>query len=98
VDEPYPGLSCKDGALVSRGLWPYFIADLMSGGRFVSMPALIADDLWHMWILDAREYERFCRCAFGAFMHHAPATVFGENRKSNALHCVWWCCCKVREH
>jgi hypothetical protein len=46
------------------------------------MPSRVADDLWREFVLYAREYRRFCRSAFGAFMRHAPAIVLGENRKS----------------
>jgi hypothetical protein len=95
LSEHYPGLDRKDSALVSRGLRQFFIAYLMSGKRFVSMPSRVADELWHEFILYTREYQRFCRSAFGTFMHHTPATVLGENRKSNAgLRRVWWYCCK----
>jgi hypothetical protein len=37
--EHYPGVSCKDGALVSRSLRQFFIAGRMSGWRFVSIPS-----------------------------------------------------------
>jgi hypothetical protein len=95
LSEHHPGLDRKDTALVSRGLRQFFIAYLMSGKRFVSMPSRVADDLWHEFILHTREYQRFCRRAFGSFMHHMPATVLSENRKSNTgLRRVWWYCCK----
>lgn len=95
LGEHHPGLDRKDAALVSRGLRQYFIAYLMSGKRFVSMPSRVADDLWHEFILHTREYQRFCRRAFGSFMHHTPATVLSESRKSNTgLRRVWWYCCK----
>jgi hypothetical protein len=45
------GLERKDSALVSRGLRQFFIAYLMSGNRYVSMPSQVADDLWHEFIL-----------------------------------------------
>ena len=95
LSEHYPALSRKDAALVSRGLRQFFIAHLMSGRRFVSMPSRVADDLWHEFILYTREYQRFCRSAFGVFLHHMPAVVLSENRKSNeGLRRVWWYCCK----
>jgi hypothetical protein len=40
---------------------------------------------------NTREYDAFCRRAFGAFLHHTPAVVLGEYRKSNeGLRRVWW--------
>ena len=67
----------------------------MSGKRHVSMPSQVADDLWHEFILYTREYDAFCRRAFGGFLHHTPAVVLSEHRKSNeGLRRVWWYCCK----
>jgi hypothetical protein len=73
----------------------FFVAYLMSGKRHVSMPSQVADDLWHEFILYTREYDAFCRRAFGGFLHHTPAVVLSEHRKSNeGLRRVWWYCCK----
>lgn len=91
----HPHLIRKDCALVSRGLRQFFIAYLMSGRKFVSMPSVVADDLWHEFILYTREYQRFCRRAFGGFLHHTPAVVLSEEKKSNeGLRRVWWYACK----
>src|SRR6476661_3252245 len=85
----------KDSELVSRGLRQFFLAYLMSGKRHVSMPSQVADDLWHEFILYTRDYDAFCRRAFGGFLHHTPAVVLGEHRQSNeGLRRVWWFCCK----
>jgi hypothetical protein len=91
----HPGLTRKDCALVSRGLRQFFIAYLMSGKRHVSMPSVVADDLWHEFILYTREYQRFCRRAFGRFLHHTPAAVLGQEKKTNeGLRRTWWYACK----
>ena len=77
------------------GLRQFFLAYLMSGKRYVSMPSQVADDLWHEFILYTRDYDAFCRRAFGVFLHHTPAVVLSEHRKSNeGLRRVWWYCCK----
>ena len=96
LSEKHPGLARKDAALVSRGLRQYFIAYLMSGTKYVSMPSQIVDDLWHEFILYTREYHDFCRRAFGGFLHHTPAVVLNPaQRTSNAgLRRVWWYTCK----
>jgi hypothetical protein len=95
LEQRHPGFGRKDSALVSQGLRQFFLAYLMSGKRFVSMPSQVADDLWHEFILYTREYDTFCRRAFGGFLHHTPAVVLGPHRSHNAgLRRVWWYCCK----
>ena len=93
--ERHPHLTIKDCALVSRGLRQFFIAYLMSERKFVGMPSVVADDLWHEFILYTREYQRFCRRAFGSFFHHTPAAMFSRHDGTNeGLRRTWWYCCK----
>nr|WP_175368848.1 hypothetical protein [Tardiphaga robiniae] len=95
LEKHHAGLTRKDSALVSHGLRQFFVAHLMSGRRFVSMPSQVADDLWHEFILYTRDYDRFCRRAFGRFLHHTPAVMLTAHRKDNeGLRRVWWYCCK----
>lgn len=95
LEKHHPGFERKDSALVSRGLRQFFLAYAQSGRKFVSMPSQIADDLWHEFILYTREYQAFCRKAFGGFLHHAPAVVLSADRKNNeGLRRVWWHCCR----
>lgn len=95
LEKQHAGFERKDSALVSRGLRQFFLAYSRSGKRFVSMPSQVADDLWHEFILYTREYQTFCRKAFGGFLHHTPAVVLGADRKNNeGLRRVWWHCCK----
>ncbi len=90
-----PGLLAKDGQLVARALRQYFLAHMASGRQFVSMPSQVTDDLWHEFILYTRNYEDFCRRAFGRFMHHTPAVVLGKGEQGNVgLRRTWWFCCK----
>ncbi len=89
-----PGLTLKDCQLVSHGLRQFFLAHLKSGCRFVSMPSQVVDDLWHELILYTRNYDSFCRKAFGRFLHHTPAAVLSSNRQNNAgLRRCWWYAC-----
>lgn len=89
------GLPAKDGQLVARALRQYFLAHLASGRQFVSMPSQVTDELWHEFILYTRNYEDFCRRAFGRFMHHTPAVVLAKGQQGNAgLRRTWWFCCK----
>jgi hypothetical protein len=96
LERKHPGMARKDSALVSRGLRQFFVAYLMSGRKYVSMPSQVADDLWHEFILYTRDYQDFCKHAFGGFLHHTPAVVLADGqRSSNAgLRRVWWYACK----
>jgi hypothetical protein len=89
-----PELSLKDRALVARGLRQFFLAHHFSGGRFVSMPSQVADDLWHEFILYTKGYDAFCKQAFGRFLHHTPAVVLGTEQQNNEglRRCWYWCC------
>jgi hypothetical protein len=90
-----PELTLKDCQLTGQALRQFFLAHLKSGRRFVSMPSQLADDLWHEFILYTRNYEVFCRRAFGRFLHHSPAAVLGSSAQSNAgLRRVWWFACR----
>jgi hypothetical protein len=89
-----PALLRKEYELVARGLRQFFLAYLLGGRKFVAMPSQVADELWHEFILYTREYERFCRKAFGQFLHHTPAVVLSPDRRGNAgLRRCWWYCC-----
>lgn len=95
LSRKHPSLHRKETALVAHGLRHFFLAYLMSGRQFVSMPSQVADDLWHEFILYTREYKSFCDKAFGAFLHHTPAVALGENQKDDdGLWRVWWHCCR----
>lgn len=90
-----PELDVKQMQLVSRALRQFFLAHLLSGRQFVSMPSQVTDDLWHEFILYTRNYQEFCRRAFGRFMHHTPAVVLGRERQNNiGLRRAWWFSCK----
>jgi hypothetical protein len=93
-----PGLPAKDGQLVARALRQFFLTHLAARRQFVSMPSQITDDLWHEFILYTRNYEDFCRRAFGRFLHHTPAVALGQAQQGNVgLRRTWWYCCK-EEH
>lgn len=90
-----PEMTLKDCQLASQGLRQFFLAYLRSGGQFVSMPSQVADDLWHEFILYTKNYDAFCKQAFGRFMHHTPAVVLGTAAQANAgLRRCWWHVCR----
>lgn len=90
-----PALDLKQCQLVSLALRQFFLAHLKSGRQYVSMPSQAADDLWHEFILHTRNYEVFCRGAFGKFLHHTPAVAVGSSAAAHAgLRRCWWFACK----
>lgn len=92
----HPQLTLKDCQLVAQALRQFFLAHLASRLQQVSMPSQVTDDLWHEFILYTRNYEAFCRQAFGRFMHHTPAAAMGGQRRANAgLRRCWWHCCRA---
>ena len=87
-------LDLKGRQLVARALRQFFLAYLKGGRRHVAMPSQVTDDLWHEFILYTRNYQDFCRRAFGGLLHHTPAVVLGPDRQNNTgLRRVWWHAC-----
>jgi hypothetical protein len=80
----HPDLSLKDCQLVAQGLRQFFLAHLKSGKKYVSMPSQVVDDLWHEFILYTKNYQHFCRHAFGSFLHHTPAVVLNKGQQGGA--------------
>ena len=60
-----PALTQEQELLVQQGLQQYFRVCVMAGGKFVSMPSQVVDELWHEFILFTRQYERFCKQVLG---------------------------------
>ncbi|WP_028312005.1 glycine-rich domain-containing protein [Derxia gummosa] len=95
----HPQLDAQQRLQVERALRQFFLAYLRGGRRFVAMPSQAADDLWHEFILYTRNYDAFCRRAFGRFLHHTPAAVLGGGPKrsdAGLRHC-WRQACAL-EH
>ena len=88
-------LTLKDCQLVGKGLRQFFLAYHNSGYAYVSMPSQVVDDLWHEFILTTKDYEAFCKKAFGRFFHHTPAVVLKSASKSNeGLRRCWLNVCR----
>lgn len=93
--ERRPELAAKDHALVARALRAFFLVNLAAKGKFVSMPSQVVDELWHEFILFTRDYERFCRQAFGRFLHHTPAVAMSSaDASSGGLRRTFWLACR----
>ena len=90
-----PELGLKECQLTANALRQFFLAYLKSGRNYVSMPSQVADDLWHEFILFTRNYDAFCKGAFGGFLHHTPAVSVGSGSKADSgLHRTWWHACQ----
>ena len=93
--EKRPNLTLKEQQLVLRGLRKFFLCNLMAKGAFVSMPSKAVDDLWHEFILFTKHYDKFCKQAFGHFLHHTPAVVLSSQKVADdGLRRTWWFACK----
>lgn len=68
----HPQLQPKDIQLAARALRQFFLVHARAGGRVIAMPSMVADGLWHAFILDTRAYRTFCQAAFGSYFHHIP--------------------------
>lgn len=91
-----PDIAPEHYSLIHRALRDFFAAYLLSGGKPVSMPSQAADELWHEFILHTRNYEQFCRKAFGRFLHHTPAVALSRDYERNVgLRRVWRHTCKL---
>jgi len=44
-------------------------------------PAPLVDQVWHMHILDTRQYMKDCERIFGSYMHHSPSFDPDEDEK-----------------
>lgn len=89
-----PELASEQRAQVFDGLRDYFHLCNTAGQRMVAMPSQVVDDAWHEFILFTRQYELFCRHAFGRFLHHTPAEAMpSPTAASNGIKRAWRLAC-----
>ena len=90
----HPHISENDQLRVAQALRDFFVVRLRARGGLIGMPSRVVDDLWHQFILDTREYERFCKLAFGGFFHHLPAAANPPGKRMDAaLRTTWRYAC-----
>lgn len=60
--------------LVETGLrqWLRCCGAAMLDKQIIGMPSHAVDEAWHGFILCTARYARFCRVAYGKFLHHHP--------------------------
>lgn len=89
-----PELTAEQRAEVFAALSDYFVLCRRAGRRMVAMPSQAADDAWHEFILFTRHYDKFCRAAFGRFLHHTPAEAMqSPTQASEGLRRAWRLAC-----
>lgn len=89
-----PDLSAAQRAEIFAALVDYFQICRVAGRRMVSMPSQAVDDAWHEFILFTRHYDRFCRQAFGRFLHHTPAEAMrSPTEAGDGLRRAWRLAC-----
>jgi hypothetical protein len=68
----HPDWTAVDVAHALEQLREFFLACLATPGMTVRMTSKAADDAWHEFIVCTFDYQRFCRRAFGRYLHHKP--------------------------
>ncbi len=92
----HPELQEKEVKRVQQGMRQYFEICQRAKGRFVSMPSQVVDDLWHEFILFTRNYELFCRKAFGHYLHHTPVEAMASPTQATAgIRRTWFHACRM---
>lgn len=102
ICEHYPQLTEAQVGEVIHGLREYFQVCNLAGNDMVSMPSQAIDAAWHEFILFTRQYESFCRRAFGRFLHHTPAEAMRlPTRAQEGIKVAWERSCQregIRPH
>ncbi|WP_371324315.1 hypothetical protein VX159_01980 [Dechloromonas sp. ZY10] len=89
-----PELSATQRSEVFAGLHDYFLLCTQARRQMLAMPSQAVDDAWHEFILFTRQYEQFCRHAFGRFLHHTPAEAMTTpTQASESLRRSWGLAC-----
>ncbi len=89
-----PELDATQRAAVLDALLDYFIFCRQAGRRMLAMPSQAVDDAWHEFILFTRQYDAFCRHAFGYFLHHTPAEAMrSPTQATGGLKRAWRLAC-----
>ncbi|HEY9104484.1 hypothetical protein [Chitinimonas sp.] len=92
----YPMLDARGRKQVEQGLRQFFAISLLARGQRLGMPSQAVDMLWHEFILHTRNYQHFCRRAFGRFLHHTPAAgMAGAGQQRRAIRRSWQLSCRL---
>ncbi len=96
--DAHPALTQTQEHQVFEGLRQWFMVCNRAENRFVSMPSQVVDDAWHAFILFSRNYEHFCRKAFGRFLHHTPAEAMtDQTTATDGIKRTWRIACHLEK-
>ena len=74
VQQQYPHLTTEQVEHAFEQMRLYLEVCLVysspNSSRLVAMPSKLVDTCWHAFICETREYQAFCKTAFGGFLHH----------------------------
>lgn len=68
----YPHLPETDIQLAFDQLRIYFYLNWVHESKRIAMPSRLVDSCWHVFILDTRNYLKFCAVVFDKYLHHEP--------------------------
>ena len=92
----YPHLSNDDLTLVKRELKNYFKIKNIYKPKIFAMPSRVVDVAWHEFILHTRDYDWFCKQAFGHYFHHNPfSKEMSSKDMTESLQRTWVYSCKA---
>ncbi|GAB2198632.1 glycine-rich domain-containing protein [Sessilibacter sp. MAH4] len=84
LQQNYPHLTQQQTLLAEQGLRDYFELVIAAQQKSLAMPSQAVDHLWHEFILFTRNYEQFCKKAFGRFLHHTPTEAMTSPKAATA--------------
>lgn len=71
----YPHLREVDIQLAFDQLRIYFYVNWAYEAKRIAMPSRLVDCCWHAFILDTRNYIKFCEIVFDKYLHHEPPQI-----------------------
>lgn len=74
-----PQLTQEEIGQAFEQLRVYFLRCWQQSPKAVALPTQLIDLCWHTFILDTRQYHRFCNAVFGKYLHHDSDAIEGKS-------------------